>query len=212
MKLKLDLHLHTNSSPDCGMILSKIIRIAKKRGLGGIAITDHDSFEEFSKTINNSKEVLVIRGMEIKTEIGDVLALFLKEEIKSRGFKEVSKEVKKQGGILIVPHPAVGHILTEDVLKNADAIEIFNSRLNESANKFAEDLAKKIKKPGIASSDAHTYWEIGSSYIIVDVKEKSFKEIKKAILDSRFEVVQKRLPKWKRILIKLFKYFKENAS
>lgn len=211
MKIRLDLHLHTDSSHDCRINPSKLVRIAKKRKLDGIAITDHDSFRGVSKTIKDSKDILIIPGMEIKTEIGDVLCLFLKEEIVSKKFKEVVKQTRKQKGIIVIPHPSAGHILTDEVLKNADAIEVFNSRLSESANKFAEDLALKLKKPGVANSDAHTYWEIGCSQTIVEVNSKSLEEIKKAILNNKIQIVKKRLPRWKRILIKISKYLNEHG-
>jgi len=210
MKIKLDLHIHTDSSHDCKMNSSKVVKIAKKKGLEGIAITDHDSFLGISKTIKASKDLLIIPGMEIKTEVGDILCLFLKEKIISKMFKEVVKETRKQKGIIVIPHPSIGHILTDEVLKNADAIEVFNSRLNESANKFAEDLALKLKKPGVANSDAHTYWEIGCSQTVVEVNSKSPEEIKKAILNNKIQIVKKRLPRWKRILIKISKYLNKH--
>ncbi|MCK5234581.1 MAG: PHP domain-containing protein, partial [Candidatus Aenigmarchaeota archaeon] len=41
--MKLDLHIHSERSCDSFMKAGKIIEIAKKIGLDGIAITDHNA-------------------------------------------------------------------------------------------------------------------------------------------------------------------------
>ncbi len=82
--MMFDLHIHSKYSHDSYLSPPQIIKIAEKRGLDGIAITDHNTLKggiETSK-INNKDDFIVIVGSEIKTEYGDVIGLFLNEEIK----------------------------------------------------------------------------------------------------------------------------------
>jgi len=43
--MKYDLHIHSKYSSDGVLGLEKIVKIAMKRGLDGIAITDHDTIK-----------------------------------------------------------------------------------------------------------------------------------------------------------------------
>ena len=42
MELRLDLHIHSERSPDGRMSLPQIAAAARARGLQGVAICDHD--------------------------------------------------------------------------------------------------------------------------------------------------------------------------
>ena len=42
MELKLDLHTHSQRSPDGVMTLDEIVSLAKAGGLNGAAVCDHD--------------------------------------------------------------------------------------------------------------------------------------------------------------------------
>ena len=107
-----------------------ILKVAKKRGLNCIAITDHDTIKGGVETqkLNTDKDFIVIVGSEVQTEIGDIIGLNLTEEINSKNSIEVIEEIKSQGGYLIIPHPYRGHKLDEYIITNSDAIEVFNGR------------------------------------------------------------------------------------
>lgn len=160
----VDTHTHTYHSYDCLMKPEKILRLAKERGLDAIVINDHDTIKGGleCKRINPYKDLEVIVGAEIKTSIGDVTGLFLKEEIEARDFQDVVAAIKKQGGITILNHPYVGHKLDGLNFNGIDLIEGYNGRLNPEKNAMAVELAKKHNKPVIAGSDAHTYAEIAN--------------------------------------------------
>ncbi len=80
--LKYDFHLHSSYSRDGTIRPADVMKIAKKRGLNGIAITDHGTIKGSVEAIKNKPEGLdVICGAEIKTDRGDVIGLFLQEEI-----------------------------------------------------------------------------------------------------------------------------------
>ena len=42
MEVKLDLHIHSEHSPDGRMALDEIVACARARGLQGVAVCDHD--------------------------------------------------------------------------------------------------------------------------------------------------------------------------
>jgi len=168
--MKIDFHTHTYHSYDCDMKPLTILKLAKERGLDGIIINDHDTIKggQECKKINPYEDLLVIVGAEIRTDIGDVTGIFLKEEIKSRHYKDVINEIKSQGGISILNHPFVQHKLEGVDFSVFDFIEGYNGRLNPEQNEKAIQLAKTHGKLIIAGSDAHTYSEIANCYSIID--------------------------------------------
>lgn len=167
--LKFDFHIHSSYSLDSILNPSKIIDISRKKGLDGIAVTDHHTIQGGLKSRDlNRSSLIVIVGSEIKTEWGDVVCLFLEREITSKRFLEVVEQVRKQGGILILAHPFWKHTLSEELLNHVDLIEVFNSRISPSRNRKGERLAQKRGLPQVAGSDAHLPWEIGRGVTCFD--------------------------------------------
>jgi predicted metal-dependent phosphoesterase TrpH len=162
--MTVDFHTHTFHSYDCRMQPEKILQLAKRRGLDAIVVNDHDTIAGGleCQRINKISGLQVIVGAEIKTSIGDVTGIFLKEEIQARNYSDVIAEIKRQGGITILNHPFVGHKLNDLNFDGIDLIEGYNGRVSPSKNQLAVELAKKLEKPVIAGSDSHTYGEIGN--------------------------------------------------
>lgn len=159
----VDFHTHTYHSYDSMMDPAKILSIASKRGLTHIVINDHNTIKGGMecKALNRNAGLEVVVGAEIATNAGDVTGIFLKEEINARQFSDVVMEIKKQGGLVILNHPYVGHNLSEINFNGIDLVEGFNSRVDYKKNMLAVELAKQHNKPVIAGSDAHIYSEIG---------------------------------------------------
>ena len=107
--MKIDMHCHTKYSKDALSSLDDIFKQAKKRGLNGIAITDHDNTNGWKDAITSAKKhnMEIILGEEIKSKNGDILGLFLTKEIKMKGEnpKKIIDEIHAQNGIAIIPHP-----------------------------------------------------------------------------------------------------------
>jgi len=161
--MKYDLHIHSKYSYDSSLNPEKIIRYSKKKGLNGIAITDHGTIKGGIETSKLSKndEFKIIVGAEIKTEYGDVIGLFLNEEIRSTKFDEVLDEIKMQGGLSILAHPYRQYKFPEKIITGVDMIEGFNARSKTAHNKKAYELGINFNKSMTAGSDAHSYFEIG---------------------------------------------------
>jgi len=163
VQMLIDFHIHTYYSYDSLMKPARILRLAKMRGLDAIVICDHNTLKGALEVqaLNNDKEFKVIPGAEIATDAGDITGIFLKNEIKSRKFSEVVREIRDQGGRVILNHPYKGHDLSLIDFSMIDFIEGWNSRLDSEANSMAVDLARKHNIPVIGGSDAHVYSEIG---------------------------------------------------
>lgn len=171
--MKYDLHTHTKYSSDGVLEPEKIFKAAKKRGLSGIAITDHNTIKGYLKTKKyETQDFKVICGSEINTERGEVIGLFLSSEIRSHIFQEVLEEIKEQDGIVVLPHPfddvrRTGIYPEKEDIKLIDCVEAFNSRClrqkyNDKAAQFAEENGLTVA----AGSDAHFAGEIGKAGII----------------------------------------------
>jgi glycosyltransferase involved in cell wall biosynthesis len=172
-EIDVDLHMHTDHSHDCATPVEALLAAARDRGLGAIAVTDHNeisgAFEAAEKASHYGVKVIVAE--EVKTaEQGEVIGLFLEERIpKGLTLQETIAEIKRQGGIVYVPHPFdrlhsipdYEHLLA--VLDDIDAIEIFNPRVALPA--FNEEAVRFAAKYGIvagAGSDSHVAQGLGS--------------------------------------------------
>lgn len=188
-----ELHMHSKFSFDSIMEPYDIIGAARKAGLDGVAITDHDTVKGALETekINDDPEFTVIPGVEVATDAGDIIGLFIRDEIVSRKAHEVIDEIHEREGIAILPHPYKGHRLTDELIEKVDVIEIFNARCTPEENEKAKKLAEKFSKPACVGSDAHFLREIG----ICRVKIKS-NDIKNALLNGEVEFITNTNPSY----------------
>ncbi len=169
--IDVDLHMHTDHSFDCATPVEVLLDEAQARGLGAIAVTDHNEISGALDARAKSDGVKVIVGEEVKTtDQGEVIGLFIEHKIPRGGtLEDVIAEIKRQGGLVYVPHPFdrlhsvpdYFHLLP--VLDQVDAIEVFNPRVaitefNDEAVRFAA----KYRIPAGAGSDAHVPQGLGS--------------------------------------------------
>jgi predicted metal-dependent phosphoesterase TrpH len=166
--MKYDFHCHSKYSEDGFLDPKKMVKIALKKGISGIAITDHNTIKGGLKAKEyESDEFKVVVGSEINTDRGEVLGLFLSDEIVATEFVEVTREIRDQNGVVVIPHP-FDHIRSmalhpdDDECEFIDNIEVFNSRcIFQIYNQKAVDFASKNNLMAIAGSDAHFLNEIG---------------------------------------------------
>ena len=160
----IDFHIHSRFSADSLSRPRNILRTAKRKGLGGVAITDHDTIAGAREVLrlNDDPEFMVIVGCEVHTEAGDIIGLFLEHELHARNSLELIEEIHAQGGLTVLPHPYKWHKLHDRLLEQIDIIEIFNGRTDVRANQRAYELAQRLGKPMIVGSDAHFLCEIGN--------------------------------------------------
>lgn len=171
--LKIDFHVHTYYSKCAVSSPKEVIKFAIKRGLGGIAITDHNTGKGFEKTRSIKTKLLVIPGVEVKSTHGDIIALGVAERFPAvKSPEETIEYIRDLGGVSLIPHPfdylrsGIGYIL--DKLK-PDLIEVYNSNmLTPLGNFLASKYAAKMSCGATAGSDAHIMGEVGYAYSFVD--------------------------------------------
>jgi glycosyltransferase involved in cell wall biosynthesis len=169
--IDVDLHMHTDHSSDCATPVEVLLAEASQRGLGAIAVTDHNEVSGALEARAKASGIQVIVGEEVKTaEQGEVIGLFIEEKIpRGMTLQETIAEIRRQGGLVYVPHPFdrmhsvpdYEHLL--GVIDDVDAIEVFNPRVaiaefNEEAVRFAA----KYRIIAGAGSDAHVPQGLGS--------------------------------------------------
>jgi len=170
--IHVDLHMHTDHSPDCATPVQTLLDTAAEVGLGAIAITDHNEISgALAAREQANGKVKVIVAEEVKTaDQGEVIGLFIEEKIE-RGMtlQETIAEIRRQGGLVYVPHPFdrmhsvpdYEHLL--DVVEDIDAMEVFNPRVAISAfNEEAARFAAKYRIVAGAGSDSHVAQGLGS--------------------------------------------------
>jgi predicted metal-dependent phosphoesterase TrpH len=172
--IEVDLHMHTDHSGDCATPVDVLIHTARDRGLGAIAITDHNEVSgalEARKLAEELGDIKVIVAEEVKTaEQGEVIGLFLEEKIpKGLTMAETIREIRAQGGLVYVPHPFdrfhsvpdYEHLL--DIIEEIDLLEVFNPRVAvTSFNEEAVRFARKYRIVPAAGSDSHVAQGLGS--------------------------------------------------
>ena len=172
--IEVDLHMHTDHSPDCATPVEVLLETARDRGLGAIAITDHNEVSgaiEARKIAEQMGDIKVIVAEEVKTaEQGEVIGLFIEEKIpRGMTMAETISEIRRQGGLVYVPHPFdrfhsvpdYEHLL--DIVEEIDILEVFNPRVALTAfNEEAERFARKYRIVPGAGSDSHVAQGLGS--------------------------------------------------
>lgn len=169
--IDVDLHMHTDHSSDCATPVEVLLVAAKQQGLGAIAITDHNEISGALDAQRKADGIKVIVAEEVKTaDQGEVIGLFIKRKIaRGMSLQETISEIKRQGGLVYVPHPFdrlhsvpdYEHLL--DVVDQIDAIEVFNPRVAISSfNEEAVRFAAKYRIAAGAGSDSHVAQGLGS--------------------------------------------------
>ena len=180
--MEIDIHIHSLYSPDSRSRPEAIVARAISTGLRAIAVTDHMSWEGARATSKIApRTLLVIPGAELKTDKGDLLALFIDEGVKTNVFAEAVERINALGGVSIVPHPSESPGITRSELSLADGYEAFNATCGPRSNRRSADLASGLGKPAFAASDAHMIMEIGNGRTSVQDCE-TLAELREVIL------------------------------
>ena len=185
--LRVDLHMHTHFSHDSDAPSKSIVDRCMKMGLNCIAVTDHNNIKG-ALEVQGIAPFSVIIGEEVKSSAGDIIGLFLTEEVpKGLSPLDTVQAIKEQGGLVMVPHPfdrfrpsALRYQALREVLPFVDIFEAFNAhnllgRDNERARVFGEEH----RLVPAAVSDSHTPLELGRTYMEVpefDGTPTGFKE------------------------------------
>jgi len=192
MAYKIDLHCHSFYSGDGVSSPEEIIASARRKGLDGFALTDHNTSDGCKHLMDKGliredgqpvDGFLIIPGVEVTTAEGHLLCLgVILPNLKGTPALEVCRIVHAKGGIAIPPHPydlfRAG--IREAVLDTLemDALEVFNAATTfKSFNRRAFEYAQEKKLPMTAGSDAHHHAAIGTAHTIFHTEDFSEKGI-----------------------------------
>jgi len=225
MAYHIDLHCHSWFSGDGVSAPEALIESARKKGLHGFALTDHNTSDGLRYLLDKGlvredgqpvDDFLIIPGVEVTTAEGHLLCLgVILPFHKGTPANEVCKLVHELGGIAIPPHPydlfRAG--IRESVLDTLeiDALEVFNAATTlKRYNKMAFDYASRRHLPMTAGSDAHHESAIGTAYTILHTDDFSVKgllhQVKQgAELNQRYQSPKDALRKTWNMLLRLRK-------
>ena len=138
------------------------------------------------------------------------LGLFCREFIENRDPYEVIREIKRQGGIAVWPHPLRKKLQAPvKLLKEFDAVEAFNARTTEVKELKASlgesgllEFLKKLNLPVVGGSDAHALCEVGNGRTVLPAC-RSLDEIKAAIMRKESLVEGEQTPQLSKYLGRL---------
>ena len=115
MSYHIDLHCHSWFSGDGVSSPESLIASARKKGLHGFALTDHDTSDGFRYLLEKGlargdglpvDDFLIIPGVEVSTAEGHLLCLgVMLPYLKHTPAIEVCKLVHDAGGVAIPAHP-----------------------------------------------------------------------------------------------------------
>lgn len=175
-KLRLDMHTHTEHSPDSRLRLARFAARARETGLGAVCVTDHNTIDGALRLRELDPGFRVVVGEEIYSAEGEIIGLFLEEAVPPHlPAAETMDRVHAQGGLVYIPHPfsrnRLRHLRLEqltELVDRIDAVEVFNAReMSKASNAKALAFAVAHAKPGGVGSDSHRAAELGRAYVEV---------------------------------------------
>jgi predicted metal-dependent phosphoesterase TrpH len=195
--MRIDFHIHSKYSFDCFLEPQWIIDRARRLGLDGLAVTDHDTMEGVAEFRRLAPDLYIIAGQEITTRAGDIMGLFLTQPVVPCADEDaVIRAIRAQGGLAVLAHPYKWPHLRRDpaVFMKFDAVEVFNARNNIPVpyleNGLMKRAAGRLKLRGIAGSDTHDGFEMGRAATVFDMDREGATDerLKDAIRQGRVSV------------------------
>ena len=172
-----DLHVHTRWSRDSRSTGRSLVKWAKRRGLRGLAVTDHGETLGYLEVDEYARKegLVAVRGEEIKTSAGELMALGISDWVRQNLTPEETIDlIREQGGIVVVPHPgdrtrknAMSLEVVRSLADRLHALEGANSRSPSSYNSRAAQLALELRLPWTAGRDCHLSFEVGRGAVLI---------------------------------------------
>jgi predicted metal-dependent phosphoesterase TrpH len=188
MKIRIDLHVHTNYSKDSVTDVNTVVKRIKEQGLDGYAICDHDTIRGIPEALNKREDLIVIPATEITAKNAHIIAIDPNELIPpNQSIIETVEQIHEQGATAVLAHPFClpksWVKITETKKANLDAIEVANS-MQMPYNmicKLSQRLANKLDLPATGGSDSHIPETIGNAFTIIETKSTEISDVVKAI-------------------------------
>lgn len=191
MTFNVDLHVHTDASPDGLHSLAQQASMAGAVAMDAMAVTDHNLCTPVPQRLDG---VLMIPGCEVSTTQGHITGLFLEKALDLDALRagglptgaQAVAEIHRCGGLAVLAHPYEkpgADPMAFDF--RPDAVEVLNPRATfkvKEANERAAALAEAWGLPGVGGSDAHAHQEVANAYTQVEAEYLTLECLKAAIL------------------------------
>ena len=209
MLLKADFHIHTREDPHDFIRYTavELLQEAARQGFDVIALTCHNKRIHTDDLRRRAADlgILLIPGVEAAIEGKHTLLLDMPyTRLKVWSFRHV-RSLRRDGGLVIAPHPffPAPKCLNGKLRENLDlfdAIEFshFYTRTVDF-NRKAVAYARKMDIPLVGTSDCHRLWQLGTTYTMLDVEEKTVAGVFAAIRAGRVRVITAPLRPFRRV-------------
>jgi predicted metal-dependent phosphoesterase TrpH len=193
----IDFHMHERTfSSDSQMNLKEMIFEAKRKGLDGICITDHDEYglAEYAAKLSKIENFPIFVGVEHLSLEGDIVAFGISDLPKGHlPAQEFIDWVNNRDGVCIAAHPFRSNSrgLEENLLtiKGLTGIEVLNGSTSNAANLKAMEYCMKLGLQPIGASDCHNLISLGRYATYVPMECKTVEDLVKALKTVRCEPV-----------------------
>ena len=197
--MRFDLHVHSQYSHDGRMTCSDLIAAARRAGLSGLAVCDHNTLRgSVAAQANCPSDFVIIPGVEYSTDLGHVLAYFITRGAEDTSlprldngcflFSALAPFIKEQGGLLVAAHPLRNRdSIPGSLLNGVDGLEVFNARqMARWPQTTAPTLRQALTRDGLftAGSDAHRFGEVGGAY--VELEARTPEDVRTALLSGQY--------------------------
>lgn len=166
----IDLHCHSNVHSGCSSLTpGELARLARAAGLDGICLTEHDRTwsEAEARALSAEHDFVILRGMEVTTELGHVLVFGLDAPAADMYFAAaLRRRVLEAGGLMLLAHPARPGQPAVDLATHGqlfDGVEGRNGSDTAAQNAAAARLGAVLPLPPIGGSDCHSPREVGTA-------------------------------------------------
>lgn len=191
--MKFDLHLHTRRhSPDSITDPFDLLRSARRAGLDGVVLTEHDYLwpeEELDELRAYDPGLVILGGMEVTGRGGDVLVYGITDATpfyRGMSWPELVTEVHRQGGAAVAAHPNRWGQPFERLLAETgvefDGIEVMSNNMDDELREKAAELLTKFPQfAQLGNSDSHDPATVGCCYTDFDATIRTTADLVEAI-------------------------------
>lgn len=187
-----DMHLHTTrGGSDSSLTPKEMVDHALRLGLDGVCVVEHTGLWDPSESqrIFAESGILVIRGLEVATDLGHIAVFGLPRYVGGMyRARELRQVVDMVGGFVIALHPfrrifdpdhtiaphlhapppTVEQATSLPLFECVDEMEVLNGACTEHENLFSLLVARKLGRRGTAGSDAHSTHGLGCFVTVFD--------------------------------------------
>lgn len=203
--MKIETHSHTKEgSADSIVSLENTIEKLKSKNYDGMIVTDHNSYNGYDTIIDKGcDDFIIFKGVEYDTSDAGHMIIILPKNSESDIFthkgmkvKDTIHIVKALGGIIGPAHPFDYYklgilnngqwIRNQDIIKEFDFVEGFNSCGSLIGNQKSTLLSKVYNKPLFGGSDSHRLGSVGKSSTILPESVKNEDELIDLVKSLKF--------------------------